>query len=229
MTWLNGLGLGICLASVPLSAARPGKSTFFWDNHAKFPDDLIQTNEAWSAVRSEMPDKSYRIAADDFELTEPTEITRITFFSVEVGTPNILGGDWYIYEGGGEGPPGALVAAGGSASMKHFDSGIVNASFGTVYKNVVRPKDLILAPGHYFLAFRTYQTVDYSGDKNNNAAMTTRAAIGRSRAWWNFDVLGDGSVTGPWVLMERFNLWPDNEWSFRLHGRTLPALPRKHR
>ncbi len=219
----------LCLGLLLPAATRTADRTFFWDNVDRFPDDVAQTNEAWSAVRSELPDQSYRIAADDFELLLPTMITQIIFYGVDVGTPNILGGDWYIFEGGGSGPPGALVAKGSGVPMSHQDSGIVNSYFGTVYKNVMRPHDLILPAGHYFLAFRTYQTVDYSGPKNNHAALTTRTAIGRSRAWWNFDVLANGSVTGPWIPMDNFNLWPDNEWAFRLRGRIVPGPPQAHR
>lgn len=215
-------------AGAPLRPARATSLPFFWDNVSVFPDDLVNTNEAWSAIRAEMPDQSYRIAADDFELTERTEITRIVFYGVEVGSPNILGGDWYIFQGGGSGPPGALIASGSGVRMGHRDSGIVNTSFGTVYKNVLHPRNLVLPAGHYFLAFRTYQTVDYSGPKDNNTALTTRTRIGRSRAWWSFDVLGDGTVTGPWIPMDQFNLWPDNEWAFRIRGRTVPES-RTHR
>ena len=35
---------------------------------------------------------SYRIAADDFELDRATDITRITFYSVQVDPPIIIGG-----------------------------------------------------------------------------------------------------------------------------------------
>ncbi|MFO0985014.1 MAG: hypothetical protein U1E76_25340 [Planctomycetota bacterium] len=219
----------INLVTLVAMALVPGHATsFVWWNVAQYPEDLASTRDAWSAVRGEMPDQSYRLAADDFELAQPTRITRIEFWSVEIGTPHILGGDWYIFTGGASGPPGTLLEAGPSQPMQHQDSGIVNPSFGTVYSNVLAPDDLILPAGHYFLALRTYQLVDYSSPtKDTNAALTTRFQNGRSRGWWNFDVLADGSVTGPWVRMSQFNN-ADNEWCFRIDGEALGAITRVH-
>lgn len=191
-----------------------------WLNIADHPADLITTDDGWSAIRAEFPDQSYRIAADDFTLDTTTHITAITFYGAEVGAPEILGGDWYIFSGPPEGPPQTLVAHGAGVPLAHVDTGWVNDDFGTIWANTMEPEDLVLPAGHYFLAFRTYQTLDLSGEKNNNAAFTTRTALGTSRAWWNFDVLGDGTVTGPWVEMEQFNLVEDQEWSFLIEGET---------
>ncbi len=189
-----------------------------WLNISDYPGDLGTTVDGWSAIRGESPDQSYRIAADDFTLETATHITAITFFGVEVGNPEILGGDWYIFTGPAEGPPQTLVAHGAGVPLAHVDTGWVNNNFGTVWANVMEPDGLVLPAGQYFLAFRTFQTVDLNGPKNNNVAFTTRTALGTSRAWWNFDVLGDGTVTGPWVEMERFNLVRDQEWSFLIEG-----------
>lgn len=189
-----------------------------WLNVSGFPEDIEATEDAWSAIRGESPDQSYRIAADDFTLETSTRITSITFFGGEVGTPEILGGDWYIFRGPAEGPPQTLVAHGAGTPLARVDSGLVNGAFGTVWANVMQPEELELPAGHYFLAFRTLQTVDFDGPKNNNLALTTRTALGTSRAWWNFDVLGDGTVTGPWVEMERFNTIRDQEWAFMIEG-----------
>lgn len=189
-----------------------------WLNVSDYPGDIETTGDAWSAIRGETPDQSYRIAADDFTLDTDTRITSITFFGAEVGTPEILGGDWYIFSGPAEGPPQQLVAHGAGISLARSDSGLVNNDFGTVWDNVMEPEDLVLPAGHYFLAFRTLQIVDFDGPKNNNLGLTTRTALGTSRAWWNFDVLGDGTVTGPWVEMERFNTVRDQEWAFMIEG-----------
>jgi hypothetical protein len=189
-----------------------------WLNISNYPGDLVATADAWSAIRGESPDQSYRIAADDFTLDAATRITAITFYGCEVGQPDILGGDWYIFTGPAEGPPQALVAHGAGVPLARVDTGLVNGNFGTVWANTMEPEGLVLPAGHYFLAFRTFQTVDLNGPKNNNAAFTTRTAIGSSRAWWNFDVLGDGMVNGPWVEMEQFNLVRDQEWSFQIEG-----------
>lgn len=189
-----------------------------WLNVSNHPGDLITTEDGWSAIRGESPDQSYRIAADDFTLEAATRITSMTFYGGEVGTPEILGGDWYIFSGPAEGPPQTLVAHGAGVPLTRVDTGLVNNAFGTVWANVMEPDDLVLPGGHYFLAFRTFQTVDFNGPKNNNLALTTRTALGTSRAWWNFDVLGDGTVTGQWVEMERFNTIRDQEWAFMIEG-----------
>lgn len=216
-----GLGLG---AACLINAAAAVADDYTWLNVQNFPDDLVSTGDGWSALRAETPDRSYRIAADDFTLTETTRITRVTFWGAEVGDPNILGGDFYIFESNGAGgPPGALIAAYDGLPMDHIDTGLDNTFFDTVYENTMTVPDnepLVLEPGNYFLAFRTYQTLVLDGPKNNNAAFTTRYANGTSRAWWNFDVWGDGWVDGPWVPMEDFNLVEDQEWSFRIEGET---------
>ena len=212
------------LAAFLLIAAAPVSPGYVWMNVKHFPGDLVTTVDAWSAIRAESPDQSYRIAADDFELTQATRITKIVFWGAEVGDPEILGGDWYIFAGGGSGPPGALLRAGPGGAMLHEDTGLVSPTFGKVFSNTLFPTDLVLPAGHYFLAFRTLQTLDLSGPKRNNAAFTTRVAIGSSRAWWSFDVLGDGTRTGPWVPMSDFNLAPNNEWSFRIEGEQLGEI-----
>lgn len=206
------------LTSAAAGAAAAAAADIVWLNVSDYPADLVATGDAWSAIRAESPDRSYTIAADDFTLETSTRITSITFFGAEVGEPEILGGDWYIFVDPGEGPPQALVAHGAGVPMTHVDTGLENPNFGTVWANVMEPEDLVLPAGNYFLAFRTFQTLDLNGPKNNNGAFTTRTAIGRSRAWWNFDVLADGSVTGPWVAMEEFNLVEDQEWSFMIEG-----------
>jgi hypothetical protein len=189
-----------------------------WLNLESYPDPLAKTGDGWSAVRIEHPSFiSYRIAADDFELKERTLITRITFYSVEIGTPEIFGGDWYIYNGPAAGPPDLLRASGVNEPMEHTLIGVVNPNFGAVYENVIEPKDLVLDPGHWFLAFRTNQGY-LPGGKNNNGALTTRWANSTSRGWWNFGVLADGTVTEGWVPMTQFNLVQDNEWAFRIEG-----------
>lgn len=93
-----------------------------WLNIADYPGDLVTTGDAWSAIRGESPDQSYRIAADDFTLDTNTRITAITFFGAEVGEPEILGGDWYIFTGPAEGPPETLVAHGAGVPMAHVDT-----------------------------------------------------------------------------------------------------------
>lgn len=208
-------------AAVACTASAALGGDVVWLNVSGFPGDLVTTGDGWSAIRGETPDQSYRVAADDFSLDTATQITAITFYGAEVGDPEILGGDWYIFTGPDAGPPETLVAYGAGVPMTHVDTGWVNNNFGTVWANVMEPEGLVLPAGHYFLAFRTFQTVDYGGPKNNNAAFTTRTALGTSRAWWNFDLLGDGTVTGPWVEMKDFNLVQDQEWSFVLEG--VPA------
>ncbi len=211
--WIRVLGVVAAAAAGP-----PALGQYDWLNLASYPGPLETTVDGWSAVRMEDPQFiSHRCAADDFEITEPTRITRITFYSVEIGSPAILGGDWYIFDGPAAGPPDQLRAAGVNEPMQHTLIGIVNPSFGPVYENVMKPKDLVLEPGHYFLAFRTNQGF-VPGNKNNNGALSTRIAKSTSRAWWNFGVLADGAVVEPWVPLSQFNLVQDQEWSFRIEG-----------
>jgi hypothetical protein len=205
-------------AALATTAATALADDIVWMNIADFPGDLETTGDAWSAIRAEEPDFSYRIAADDFTLETETRITSITFYGAEVGEPEILGGDWYIYTGPAEGPPETLVAYGAGVPMAHVDTGWVNPTFGTIWANTMEPEDLVLPAGHYFLAFRTFQTLDLNGPKNNNGAFTTRTSIGSSTAWWSFDVLPDGYAAGPWVEMEVFNLVEDQAWSFVIEG-----------
>ncbi|HZW10512.1 MAG TPA: GC-type dockerin domain-anchored protein [Phycisphaerales bacterium] len=206
------------LALLACAATAVAADDIVWLNVSDYPGDLAATGDAWSAIRAESPDQWYSIAADDFTLEISTVITSITFFGAEVGEPEILGGDWYIFTGPAEGPPQTLVAHGAGVPMAHVDTGLVNDSFGAVWANVMEPEGLELPAGHYFLAFRTFQTLDLSGPKNNNGAFTTRTALGTSRAWWNSDVLADGTVSGTWVEMEVFNLVEDQEWSFLIEG-----------
>jgi len=209
---------------VVLAAATAEAQWFSWQNVNRYPEDLINTPYAWSNVRIEDPlFTSYRIAADDFETTqELTRITKIVFWSVEVGEPWIKGGDWYLYAGGG-GTPGALVAHESAVALAHDKTGFEHPQFGPIYANVMVPKNLSLSRGHYFLAFRTFQDYNPSG-KNNNTALSTVWTNGRQRAYWNFGVLADGTVTEPWQLLEVFNLVRDNEWAFLIRGGKLCDL-----
>ncbi len=214
---LKSLAAFISFVLTPLLASAQNYS---WTNVRIVPDDLIQTEDAWSAVRIEDPQfTSYRIAADDFTLTETTQITTIGFWGVEVGTPPIFSGDWYIYENAG-GSPGSLIAAGPDEPMAHALTGWTSPTFGDIYSNVMHPSGLVLPAGNYFLAFRTYQGYIPIG-KHTNAAFTTRWANGAATAHWSFDVLPDGSVTGAWVPMSVFNLVAEQEWAFWLEGQTV--------
>ncbi len=192
-----------------------------WLNVANYPQDLATTGDAWSAVRIEDPlFISHRCAADDFVLTEKTKITRITFYGAVIGTPEVLGGDWYIFTGPAEGPPETLIASGVNQPMVQTPIGVNNPAFGPVLANEIDVPDLTLEPGHYFLAFRTNQAF-VPGNKNNNGAFSTRIAKATSRAWWNFEVLADGAVVAPWDPMKVFNLVEDQEWSFRIEGEAM--------
>lgn len=205
--------IALGLATVTASAAE-----FNWQNVNVFPDDLATTGDAWTAARVNDDDfTSYRVAADDFVLTQRTHISRIGFYSVEFGA-DILGGDWYIYAYGGDNHPGALIASAASLPLAHEDSGIVNSSFGTVYRNTM-DADVTLDPGRYFVAFRSVITFANGGGKHS--ILTTRFARADARAQWNFDVYTDGSVGGPWVTMDVFNFVVDQEWAFFLEGETL--------
>jgi hypothetical protein len=201
-------------------AAAASAQNWSWSNVEKYPDDLVETGDAWSAIRIEEPAfVSYRVAADDFALEAETRITRITFYSVHIDPPNIIGGDWYIYEDDGRGEPGRLLAAGPDTRLDQHPLRIINNVFGSmIYGNVMEPRDLVLPAGRYFLAFRTYQGEPLGGGKPNNVALTTRRAIAGHPAMWNFGVLADGTATQAWVPMQVFNLVQEQEWAFQLEG-----------
>lgn len=193
-------------------------SEFNWLNVRIFPDDLTTTEDAWTAARVNDDDFiSYRIAADDFVLTQRTRITEVGFYSADFDA-DILGGDWYIYAYGGDDHPGELIAAAYNLPLLHEDSGIVNSSFGTVYRNTMAA-DVTLDPGRYFIAFRSVITFAHGGGKHS--ILTTRFARSDARAQWNFTVYTDGVVGGPWVTMDVFNFVVDQEWAFFLNGETL--------
>jgi len=208
----------LTLTLVILGAASATGGEYRWLNVNHYPEDLIASPYLWSAIRIEDPQfTSYRIAADDFELTATTRIQRITFWSVEIGLPKIFGGDWYVYADAG-GMPGALVAHAAGVPLAHELTGYSHVE-GPIWSNVMNTPDLMLPPGRYFLAYRTYQGY-VAGGKNNNTAFSTVWRRGASRAWWNFGVLTDGTVTQPWQLLQEFNTVVDNEWSFLIEGQT---------
>ncbi|MBL1218177.1 MAG: hypothetical protein D8M59_11860 [Planctomycetes bacterium] len=188
-----------------------------WSNINNYPDDLIQTQDAWTASRSEdASSKSYRIAADDIELTEQTRITRIAYYSVDFGDADVLGHDWYIYEYGNNGSPGALLASGYDNPVNRRDTGYVSYFGAFIYENIMEPTDLVLEPGRYFLALRSVQTFENGGGKYS--MLTTRWANGSARANWNFGVYADGTVFDDWVTMDVFNGVQDQEWAFEVYG-----------
>ncbi|MBS1721692.1 MAG: hypothetical protein JSS66_01665 [Armatimonadetes bacterium] len=211
---MNKLALTfLALAIAPFCPA----SDVVWSNVSNLPSDLMSTGDGWSATRAEDVG-SYRIAADDFVLTAPTRVTSLTYYSVQVGTPVILGGDLYVYTYNA-GHPGTLVTAQANLPLAHTDTGWFNTVFmSNVYENVMRPVDLVLPAGHYFLAFRTVES-RIGGQKNG--ALTTRVALGTARANWNFDVAVDGTVNDVWMTMDAFNGVLNQEWSFVLRGQSL--------
>lgn len=206
--------LAVSAALLCSAAAQAGG--YEWVNVASIPGDLLATNEAWTAARIEDPEFiSYRIAAEDFVLAAPTTITRIEFWTVKFGDPPVLGADWYVYRNEG-GTPGALLASGTASDYVHTQTEWTHPDFGPIWTNVIHPEGLSLPCGNYFLAVRTH--IGWNGSKHS--LLTTRWTNGTSRGWWNFEVYTDGSVGDAWVLMQVFNLYPDNEWALRLSGET---------
>ncbi len=194
---------------------------FAWVNVQTMPDDLINTGDAWSAVRIDDPQfVSNRIAADEFTLTLPTHLATISYYNVSIGNPPIIAGDWYIFAADNGERPGTLLAAGTAVPYVRELTGWTNPDFGPIYRTVMHPTELILPDGHYFVAFRTYQGYIPVG-KHTVGALSTRWAHGQQRAYWSFDVLADGTVTGPWVPLQQFNGVNDQEWAFELAGQTL--------
>lgn len=202
----------VVAALMGLSVVSFGEG-ILWSNVSNYPDDLMSTGDGWSATRAD-DIGSLRCAADDVSFVTKVRISRMTYYSVQVGNPDILGGDIYIYEWAG-GQPGNLVAAFPNLPIDHADSGWFNTVFqSNVYTNTLRPT-IELPAGEYFVAFRT---VENRANGAKNGALTTRTAIGDAPAQWNFTVHQDGTVGGAWVSMETFNLVRDQEWSFLLYG-----------
>ncbi|HWP31445.1 MAG TPA: PEP-CTERM sorting domain-containing protein [Fimbriimonadales bacterium] len=194
-----------------------------WSNIQTTPDDLMNTQDAWTASRVNDDDfVSYRCAADDFFLKDPVQITRIVYYSVPISDPDVLGGDWYIFDATyPEGPPGTVITGEYGLKLLFEDTGWYNSNFGTnVYRNTLFPTNLVLSPGQYFLGFRTWQTFENGGGKNG--ILTTRWANGAARAYWNFGILEDGTANQDWVEMEIFNGIKDQEWAFEVYGNVVP-------
>ncbi len=210
---------GLLVASfVGLGGVPAYAGELVWVNVEQIPDDLMATADAWTAARvNDRGAESWRVAADDFELKTTTHITKIIFYSVAFGDPDVIGGDWYIFEGGGD-EPGKLLSYGAGLDMKREDTGWTNRNFNTtIYRNILEPEDLVLEAGHYFLAFRSVMSCP-GGCAGKYSILTTRWANGRTRAYWNFGLLMKGEVIDEWMLMERFNGIRDQEWAFVLEG-----------
>lgn len=156
-----------------LSPQASAQETLVWSNIRTLPDDLISTGDAWTASRIEdVAGPSYRIAADDFALYEPIRITRIVYYAVQFNAPEVLGHDWYLYEGGSSGPPGSFIVGSSDQPLDVEDTGWINTVFETpILRNTQRPTDLVLDVGHYFLAFRSIQAPN---DDGKNSILTTR-------------------------------------------------------
>jgi hypothetical protein len=213
----------IIAAVTGLVASCASAQSVVWSNVANYPQDLINTGDAWSAIRSEPPNfVSYRCAADDFILNQKTTITQITFYSVEIDPPSILGGDWYIYEiDPATGLPGTLIAYQDNEPLTRTPTGHTSPIFGVIYANVMQPQGLTLPAGNYYLAFRTYQDLPANPvGKPNNAALSTRVMLGTRTAHWNFQVDAHGNVGDQWVPMSVFNLVNDQAWAFIIEGVT---------
>jgi hypothetical protein len=216
----------LLLIGIGIHAAMAGE--FSWVNVETYPDDLENTGDGWSAVR--MEDKefvSHRIACDDIVLEQRTQITEIGYWNVDLGEPIIIAFDWYIYADDNDGLPGTLLYSGEASEYTREDSGLDNKSFGTLYLTTMNPEGVTLDPGAYFVAFRSFQKYNPGGNgKNTIGALTTRWANGEQRAYWNFEVYGDGGVHARWYKMQEFNGVKDNEWAFYVKGATEEEFDR---
>jgi hypothetical protein len=204
------------VAAAMAPAALAGAQSFHWTNYESTAA-LESTGYASSAARGAGVG-SYRIAADDFVLDRDTTITRIVFYSVEASVPIILGGDWYFYEyDDATDSPGALITGRHDAALERVDSGLVSATFGTIFRNTME-LDVTLPPGKYFLAFRTHTAGE---GKPTNPPLHPEWTNGSATAYWNFGVLEDGSTLpgadGQWVPMTIFHP-TEKEWAFEIEG-----------
>lgn len=203
------------------AVAATVRADVVWSNFND-PKDLMNTGDGWTASRANDDNfTSYRCAADDFVLTARTRLTSLTYYSIPISNPEILGGDWYLFGGeNGGGPPGEVFAGAFSQSLGQKNTGWFNGVFGeNVWANTLT-FDITLDPGHYFLGFRSLQSFANGGGKNG--ILTTRIAKGTARAHWSFDILEDGSAFGAWVTMDVFNGVKDQEWAYQLEGAIVP-------
>jgi len=110
-----------------------------------------------------------------------------------------------------------LLSGEDSLPLNRIDTGWYNPYFQT---NVIAcemiPNNLVLQPGRYFLAFRSWQTFQHGGGKNG--CLTTRWANADTRALWSFDVARNGTIFGPWYTMDTFGGAHDSEWAFQIEG-----------
>ena len=200
--------LGLAL-SAPLAADE-----VVWQNTFEVPEDLLETVDAWTAARvGDCHVGLCRLAADDFVLEQDTRITRIVFYTVMFGDPIVLGGDWYVFEDGGD-APGALIDH-GEVDMLREDSGWVHPKWGTIFINTFEPASLELPAGRYFVGFRS---IIQTEDRGKYSILSTRWAHGQTAGLWNFNVKPDGTVQDRWMLLEEFNQVPEQEWAFEIHG-----------
>lgn len=207
--------IAVMLVTLALGGAA---DEFVWQNVEKIPDDLIETQDAWSNVRFEEFGGSLRIAADDIAVAGRTTIRSIEYWTFVIGNPRVGAADVYFYEYE-NGRPGELVAARPNLPVTRTETGWENPNFGTLWSNTA-DLDVSLPCGRWFLAFRTL--IEYDGD-SKYGSLTTRWAHGDARALWNFTVFEDGTVGGRWYSMDEFNGVRDQEWSFVLRGRACPA------
>ena len=195
--------------SAPLAADE-----VVWQNTFQVPEDLLATVDAWTAARvGECNGGTCRCAADDFVLEQDTRITRIVFYTVMFGDPIVVGGDWYVFEDGGD-APGALIDH-GEVDMLREDSGWVHPEWGTIFRNTFEPASLELPAGRYFVGFRSIMQTE---DRGKYSILSTRWANGQTPALWNFNVQPDGTVLDRWMLLEEFNQVPEQEWAFEILG-----------
>jgi len=214
MTRLRSVAVFVGVLSVSVSLVQAG---VVWQNTRVIPDDLITTEDGWTAARvNDRGQESWRTSADDFILETTTRIEKIIFFGVKVGEPVIVAGDWYIFEGSGD-EPGRLITFGADEELEIEDTGWQSRSFGTIYRNTMRPENLELPPGRYFIALRSVMSCP-GGCAGKYAMLTTRWANGQTPAMWNFGLLQNGEVIDRWMLMEEFNQIHDQEWAFILEG-----------
>ena len=211
---------GVVLAAA-LSLAPCGSAVeYTWLNVNQLPGDLMHATDVWDAVRIEDPQHGvHNLAVEDFELPERTEIQLLYVYAFNVGTPLILAGDWYIFDGPGGGPPQTLLAHGMNVPLTQFRTDWWNAQFGLIEVNEMRP-NVVLAAGHYFLGFRAVTAPDPSG-QNAVKTTSTRWANDQTRAFWNAEVSAEGAVAAPWQHLSDFNGIVDQEWAFFLDGRTI--------
>ncbi len=196
-------------------AEPAGAIAFEWKN---LPERLHGPNGTSIFRLEDGPQPAHRLAADDLVLTSETRIDKVTWYGADAGSPDYSGlGDLYFYAAMKTGNgylPGELVFRGRELPMRHERVGWKASGGMPAFANVMRPDDLRLPAGRYFVAFRALLDSAGSG-KNTSVALSVQDFTnGAEEAVMNAEVSAEGVVGAGWKAPQAGR----SEWLFRVEG-----------